>query len=241
MRFTWVFAFTGILSTFSTPVHAGSASDFWYFTPNEIEIAYRYQASYGKGLQQPLRARTCVFGAKQFPARYFDKRVQLPCRFITNTLRHLREILEIGAARYLFPLDLDHAHLAIPKKSWVERYSKLKTGEILPAMLKDPRLLALYHSAEHLKITDHKTGRTNIEAREWMEKRNILGYYDGRPVEILPPRPKGVGASIPNRYHGYGGFDFLASQHGRLAVILEDEAVEIDIKLQLGGNDSGLR
>lgn len=221
-------------------VHAGSRHNPWFFTAKEIASAYRYQENFGVTLRRPLRAQNCMFGAEDFAASYYGARVRLPCRFITETLRHLREILEIGAARYLFPLDLDHAHLGIPKKLWREKYSKLPGGKILPAMLEDPELVALYHSAEHLTVVDPKTKRVNPAAKEWLEKRNILAFYEGDPITILPPHPKGNGVSLPERYHAYGGFDFLASRHGQLGVILKDDAILIDIALQIGGPPPGL-
>lgn len=221
--------------------HANSMRNPWFFTAKEIASAYRYQENFGAPLRRPLLAQNCVFGAEDFAALYYGAQVRLPCGFITETLRHLREILEIGAARYLFPLDLDHAHLGIPKNLWREKYSKLPGGKILPPMMEDPELVALYHSAEHLTAIDPKTKQANPAAKEWIEKRNILGFYDGDPVTILPPHPKGHGVSFPERYHSYGGFDFLASRHGQLGVILEDNAVLIDITLQIGGPPQGLQ
>jgi hypothetical protein len=212
----------------------------WHFTAKEIEIAYRYQQNYGKGFKRPLKAGSCAFGVDNFSAELFGKQHQLPCRFITETLRHLKEILEMGAARYLFFLDLDHAHLAIPKFSWRTKHSKLPSAKILPAMLKDPRLVALYHSAEHLMPVDPVCATANPEVEEWREKRNILGFYDGRPIKILEPSPKGAGVSVPDNYWSYGGIEFLASRSAGLAVILEDEAVAVDIRLAIGGDGAAM-
>lgn len=234
----WILA---LLGGEAAIVHADSRQNPWFFTAGEIAAAYRYQENFGASLRQPLRAQSCVFGAEDFAASYYGARVRLPCRFLTETLRHLREILEIGAARYLFPLDLDHAHLGISKKLWREKYSKLPSGKILPAMMQDPELVALYHSAEHLTAVDPKTKKVSPAAKEWIEKRNILAFYDGDPVTILSPHPRGNGVSLPERYHAYGGFDFLASRHGQLGVILEDDAILIDIALQIGGPPPGLR
>lgn len=212
----------------------------WEFTAQEIEVAYRYQQNYGKSLRQPLNAAGCLFGVKSFSAVFYGKRQRLPCHFITETLRHLQEILQAGAARYLFPLDLNHAHLAVPKTSWREKYSKLPSATIIPAMLHDPQLVALYHSAEHLKAPDPQADRINPAVNAWREKRNILGFYDGRPIKILPPRPDGAGVSVPKRYWSYGGFEFLSSRSARLAVILKNRAVTVDIRLELSGDEGNL-
>ena len=212
----------------------------WHFTAKEIEIAYRYQQDYGKGLKQPLKAANCIFGAEYFSAELFGIQQRLPCRFITETLRHLKEILQAGAARYLFPLDLDHAHLAIPKFSWRARYSRLPSAKILPALLKDPRLVALYHSAEHLMPVNSTRAAVNREIEEWREKRNILGFYDGRPIKILEPHPNGAGVSVPDDYWSYGGIEFLSSRNARLPIILHDQAVVVDIRLATGDDGAAM-
>lgn len=228
----WLMAFAALPTSLA---HAQDRRHPWFFTANEIAVSYRYQHNFGKGLHQPLRALPCVYGAKKFEAWYFDGMIEFPCHFIRETLRHLSEILDAGAAKYFFPLDLDHAHLAIPKKSWLEKYQKLPSGKVLPAMMQDRQMIALYHSAEHLAIKDPKTGKINQAAKLWRDKRNILGFYDGRPIEILPPHPRGDGLSVPDDYWSYGGFNFLSSPHGRLAVLSDTKSVLVDIKFQLGG------
>lgn len=211
----------------------------WYFSAKEIEAAYRYQENFGKGLKQPLRATSCIWGAEDFSATIYGEQHRLPCRFVTETLRHLKEILLAGAARYIFPLDLDHAHLAVPKTSWREKYRDLPSEQILPAMINDPQLVALYHSAEHLKV-ESAGGRVNPALRQWQNKRNILGFYDGRPIKILPPHPAGNGVSVPNIYWSYGGIEVLTSRSATLAIFLEDSAVAVDIRLDIGGDNATL-
>lgn len=98
-----------------------SDHDPWYFTTEEMEVVYRYQEMFGERLNNPLRARDCLFGKKKFVASYQRKEFSLSCRFIRETIRHLQVMLEIGAAKYLFPLDVDHAHLAIPSDLWEKK------------------------------------------------------------------------------------------------------------------------
>ena len=52
-------------------------------------------------------------------------------------------------------------------------------------MVRDPGLVALYHTAEHLRVTDRKTGALNSDAKKWQDKRNVIGYFDGRPNQDL--------------------------------------------------------
>lgn len=206
----------------------------WFFTAEEIEAAYRYQEMFGERLNNPLRARDCLFGKKKFVASYQRKEFSLSCRFIRETIRHLQAMLEIGAAKYLFPLDVDHAHLAIPSDLWEKKYSKLPRDKLLPALLEEPTLAALYHTAEHLTMNDPKTGKVNPEAKAWKEKRNVLGFYDGRPIEILPPDPTGLGANVPQPYRSFAGFNFLASPKGELFIFFKSKPITFDITFDIG-------
>ena len=211
-----------------------SDHDPWYFTTEEMEVVYRYQEMFGERLNNPLRARDCLFGKKKFVASYQRKEFSLPCRFIRETIRHLQVMLEIGAAKYLFPLDVDHAHLAIPSDLWKKKYSKLPRDKLLPALLEEPTLAALYHTAEHLTMNDPKTGKVNPEAKAWKEKRNVLGFYDGRPIEILPPDPTGLGANVPQPYWSFAGFNFLASPKGELFIFFKSKPITFDITFDIG-------
>lgn len=226
-----------VLATHAPRLRAEPQRNMWFFTAKEIDVAYRYQLSFGNGLKQRLKADACMYGAEDFVAKYYGTRHRLPCKFINDTLRHLKEILQVGAARYFFSLDLNHAHLAIPKTVWRDEYKDLPTSMILPAMLRDPRLAALYHSAEHLQIVDSPGGVVSPALRAWRDKRNILGFYDGRPIKILTPLPGGTGVSVPNAYWSYGGFEFLASHSSHLPVILDESSVAVDIKLDIGGEE----
>jgi hypothetical protein len=187
----------------------------WFFTAEEVEAAHQYQENYGERLRNPLPARDCMFGRNEITTRYNGTPFFVPCRFIMETTRHLKEMLAVGAAKYLFPLDADHAHLAIPMELSA---TKLPAEQILPALLRETQLVALYHTAEHLEISDSKTGAVDEAAKEWKEKRNVLGFFDGRPIRILPPHPAGHGVSMPAGYNSYGGFNFLSNPRGELFI-----------------------
>jgi hypothetical protein len=209
----------------------------WYFTAEEITAAYQYQQNYGERLRAPLRATECAFRDGDFPTYYRGVRSTLPCRFVTELTRHLRQMIEVGAARYLFPLDADHAHLGVPKSAWNNKYKDLPPEEIFPALVRDPDLVALYHTAEHLRITDRKTGAMSPDAKAWQEKRNVLGYFDGRPITILPPHHNGQGASMPEEYYSYSGFTFLASPRGELFLSLGTTMVTFDVAFDADHNE----
>ena len=106
---------------------------------------------------------------------YRGDRIPGPCRFIREVTRHLAAMMDVGAAKYLFPLDADHAHLGVPKKKWETKYRHLSPEEIFPALVRDPDLVALYHTAEHLRISERRTGMVNTAAKSWQEQRNVVG------------------------------------------------------------------
>jgi hypothetical protein len=112
-----------------------------------------------------------------------------------------------------------------------------RINQILFALLREPTLVALYHTAEHLKIRDPKTGKINVEVKQWKEKRNVLGFFDGRPIQILPPHPMGFGVGMPAQYESYGGFNFLASHRGELFLFVNNRAITFDVSLE---NDHGV-
>src|SRR5258706_406897 len=107
-----------------------------------------------------------------------------------NGYKQFGTAFALGAARYLFPLDADHAHLGVPTEVWAKKYSKLDASQVINGLLHEPALVALYHTAEHLDPVEAKSKESEASVRAWKEKRNVLGFFDGRPVQILPPHPE---------------------------------------------------
>ncbi len=200
-----------------------------YFTADEIESSYRYQEHFGRRLYHPLRCAECFLGKKEFVASYGGKEFPAPCSLILETVRHLREIFKLGAAKYLIPLDLDHAHLLIPSDLWEKKYRPRPGDEVLRAILREPKLGALYHAAEYLTVVEPKINRINVEAKRWKEKRNILGLHNRSPVIILPPDSLGFAVAEPEQYRSYGAIYFLASRLGELTVVMNGKPVSFDI------------
>lgn len=203
--------------------------DYWYFTAAEIDAAYRYQEQFGRRLHRPINPTICYFGKKEFSAFYQGKGFQAPCSFIAETKRHLKAMIEDGAARYLFPLDADHAHLAIPTEIWDTKYRNLPAGEILTKILREPQLVALYHTAEHLKVVDPKTGIELSQDKDWRAKRNVLGFFDGRPNKILPPNADGSGHDKLDQYENVGSVYFLAHRLGEIVFSIDGKSVPFDL------------
>ncbi len=212
---------TGLLLTASLTNGVGDAfavDSIWYFTADEIEIAYRYQQNFGQRLGHPLKARDCYFGKPDFIASFRGKEFVAPCPFVLQTTRHLKTILEKGAAKYLFPLDLDHAHLAIPTNLWREKYNQTSGREVLQQILREPTLVALYHTAEHLSEGNRKNSPMSAQAENWKAQRNILAFYDGRPLQILPPYPDGSARERVDGHQTVVTFFFLEHPLGELIV-----------------------
>jgi hypothetical protein len=177
----------------------------------------------------PLKPVACFNGNTEFLASFEGKEFLAPCRFIIETIRHLKQILEKGAAKYLFPLDADHAHLAVPLDVWNTKFRDADRAKILPALLREPTLLALYHTAEHLTDMDPKTEKVDADARLWKERRNVIGFYDGRSIIIMSPQPHGSGSPAPDGYHSCATFHFSAHRLGELIFMAIGKAVAIDI------------
>src|SRR5258706_8018287 len=140
-------------------------------------------------------------------------------------------MLALGAARYLFPLDADHAHLGVPTEVWAKKYSKLDASQVINGLLHEPALVALYHTAEHLDPVEAKSKESEASVRAWKEKRNVLGFFDGRPVQILSPHPEGFGVGMPEGYVTYGGFSFLAHHRARARLFKGDTVLPFGVRL----------
>ncbi len=234
VRFLKLWSCALLLGLFVTSPSARAADNEdaysrWYFTADEVAAAYQYQQNYGERLRAPLRAGECVFRNGEFSASYRGSKIVVPCRFVRQVTRHLKEMLDAGAAKFLFPLDADHAHLGVPKEAWDRKYKDLLVEQLFGELVRDPGLVALYHTAEHLRVTDRKTGALNSAAKKWQDKRNVIGYFDGRPNKILPPQDNGQGASMPADHYSYGGFTFLASPRGELFLSLGASMVTFDV------------
>ena len=212
---------------------AQSAGDSWYFSAAEIGSAYQYQENYGGRMRNALPAFSCMTGKADFAATIHGVPVRVNCRFVNQVTHHLKGMLDIGAARYLFPLDADHAHLAVPADVWSEKYEKLSAAQLMPALLNEPKLVALYHTAEHLEPEARIKGSEDIAVRRWREQRNVLGYFDGRPLQVLPPHPEGFGVGLPDGLVSYGGFNFLASPRGELMIVQGQRVISFDVSVEM--------
>jgi hypothetical protein len=199
--------------------------DRWFFTANEVADAYRYQQQFGARLRNPLEAQTCFEGKNDFAASYQGKRFVAPCRFIGETIRQLRELLESGAAKYLFPLDVGAADLAVPADIYASKYKQLSKEEILPALLREPTLVAVYHTAVHL---DPEVGNQDSRISVWGKKRTVAGFYDGRPNQVLSRSGGGVDHATEGLVR-LGSFSMMGHFLGEVSFIVNETVVTFDL------------
>jgi hypothetical protein len=203
-----------------------AGDDQWFFTGAEIANAYRYQQQFGARLRSPLEPQTCFQGKKDFGASYQGRRFVAPCRFVGETVRQLRELLESGAAKYLFPLDVDSADLVVPADVYASKYKQLPREEILPALLREPTLVAIYHTAVHLNpdVGDPGSGMSG-----WGKERAVAGFYDGRPNRALSPRSDGGVDYQPQGLVRLGSFTMMGHFLGELTFVANDTVVTFDL------------
>jgi hypothetical protein len=219
-----VIAVAMVLAVCEGSSHAGD--DPWFFTANEIAKTHKYQQQFGARLRNPLKPEECWYGRTEFSASYQGKQFAAPCRFIAETIRQLSELLESGVAKYLFPLDVGHADFGVPLDVWENKYAKLPREDILPALLHEPTLVAVYHTAQHLVPLVNKT---NSGTSVWGQRRTAVGFYDGRRTEALAPRSDGALAHKPDGFHWLGGLTLMSHYLGELQFIADGTVVMFDM------------
>jgi len=207
-----------MLAVFSGTAFAGS-DDPWFFTSDEIASAYSYQQQFGARVHNPLDPQACFRGEKDFSAFYQGNRFAAPCRFVHETVRQLRELLESGAAKYLFPLDVAGADLALPAEVYASQYKNFPRDEILPALLREPSLVAVYHTAVHLNSAAGK-------------RRAVAGFFDGQSNRILPPGADGRLDYDSLKLIRVGGLSIMAHFLGEITFVTKDSAVTFDLSFE---------
>ena len=181
---------------------------------------------FGARLRHPLEPQTCLQGKKDFAASYQGRPFVAPCRFVGETIRQLRELLESGAAKYLFPLDVDAADLAVPADIYGSKFKQLPREEILPALLREPTLVAIYHTAVHL---NPEVGHKGSGMSVWGKTRTVVGFYDGRTNQVLATRSDGGVDHEPEGLVRLGSFTMMGHFLGELTFVVNDTVVTFDL------------
>jgi len=218
-----------VVLLFISTGHAACRSNPSSPTANQTEIASGYRNQFGQPLSRHLKAVDCFSGRTEFVASVHGKTFLAPCRFITETTRHLKEISESEGGNSVSRLYADHGHLAVTSELWEQKYRKLPNDQILPVMLRDPSLVAIYHGACSLPIVERKTAGGTPKAKEWDKKRSVLGFYDGRAMENLPSLKHGAGLDQAQHYSLFTWFFISPHPFGELSFSVKGKSMAFDI------------
>jgi hypothetical protein len=184
----------------------------------EVASGHRPQS----GIESP-RANLidCFSGETEFVAIAQGMRFLAPCRFVKQTTEHLKKILKSEGAKQPFALDVDHAHLAVTAETWDGKYRNMHRDEILPVLLRDTSLVAIYHSVCHTPIADRKNAGTTGPT--------FVGFYDGRSIQQLPSRKAGSDPAHAQYYRTFAWFYASMNKSGELVLSAKGKSAGIDI------------
>ncbi len=200
--------------------------DGWWYSAEQMRELYEREYNGPKILENRLIVkRSGVIG------RYDGKELAVPQRFVDSTLANIAGLLERKAARYLFRLDAAHGHFFVPAERYRTRYGALAGAAEVEVLARDRMLGILFHNAEHLKLDPN-----NPEDALFNARRNVLGWYDGRPLEILPSPPGGETKwsvpDLPGAMHNLSPYPkFAAHKTGAFSVWHRGKRVRLDVSL----------
>ncbi len=197
----------------------------WFYTLEEMQKIYEQEYN----SEQKLLRNIIKKRGNEWIGQSGGKEFIIPQSFIDQTLTHFKEMLEKNTARFLFRLDASHGHFFIHDSIFERSYASLKSYETVSLLVSDKNLGVLFHNSEHLKVEEG-----DKDAQELYLRRNVLGWYDGRPLEILPlpTETKSTAASSPQGTHNVGPLlSFAAHKDGELAITVGNKEIRLDISL----------
>lgn len=217
-----------------TPVYS---DDFkWGYSLGDIQE--RYKAIYGSGKRLGRRAFwNPKTGRLELP--YDASRggnVPLPENFVRAVIGHVEEAFASTYVDALIFPDMGHSHFLVPEELWKEKFDAYPVSafnKLYEAMMSEPRLEVLYHTAEQLK-TREKDGALVADPRTQFryKTRNIVG---GNPGPLRVEQNPESTANTVNGVDGYkwwgGGFNISASKDGCFAASVGGRTVRFDLSL----------
>jgi hypothetical protein len=187
------------------------------FTAPEMKGAFERNYRNGKRLKGPVEIKkdgTIIAVSNSFDGAV---RVSVPRKFVDTLRGNLIAMLSEGAARFLFFPDMGHCHFFGPRSIKEERLS-LSPEERFNSLLNDPRIGALCHGSEYLAIRRNESQ----EVLDWQRKRNVIIWFDGRGIEILPLPSDGIVVNISD-LSGMSelecGLSFAANSNGAFILV----------------------
>jgi len=201
------------------------ASDFrWGYTLEDMNS--RFDELYKSGKR--LTGRAYYEPATDqfiFPHKELNgdiTKIVIPPRFIASVAQHAEEGLARSYVDAIFFPDMGHSHFFMPQAFYDEVIRPIPGRDRkarYEAMMQNPELKILYHTAEQLHMKDMDTKK--LEAGQYLQwryyTRNLVGYTDGSgKVEIhklLNENFNTVRNYPGHRYWG-AGFYMSASENG---------------------------
>lgn len=206
----------------------------WFYTLNEIGELYSKEYSQGKRLVNHIRPKNGVYIAP-----YNGEYVVVPKRFISLLINNIQTMVNNGLAKYVFRLDCFHGHPFVTDEKFEKTYKSLTLLEMTEEYAQDESLGVLFHNAEHLALRNPPiTGTVDLEAWGLIRKRNVIGWHNGRPMEIIDLKDveissdkKSFTAGIPDGYRNVGSITFKATKNGEFQMKVDSKIIRLDISL----------
>ena len=206
--------------------------DGWFYTLEEIKRQYLVEYAEGKRLSNYITEKN-----GSYITSCNGDYIVIQETFITQSLHLIQALLEQGLARYIFRLDAFHGHLFVPEHVYIKKYLNMPTKKMIKHFTNEDSLGLLFHNAEHLALRNPKeNGPVDPQAEALIEKRNIIGWYDGRPFEVVRPAEdivlterKVFTATTPDGYRNVGVITFKATSNGEFSIIHKSVEIRIDI------------
>lgn len=202
------------------------------------DIKTRYEEIYASGKRLGRRASwNPKTGRLELP--YDDARggpVVLPERFARSVISHVEAAFAASYVDALIFPDMGHSHFLIPEALWKSKfdsYPVARFSQLYTAMMSEPKLEVLYHTAEQLKTRqDDGSLVSDARTRFRYETRNIVGGNPGGLKVLQNPESRANTVSAVKGYFWWGGgFNISASQDGCFAASVGGKTVRFDLSL----------
>jgi hypothetical protein len=158
--------------------------------------------------------------------------IQIPLAFIHALSRNIEIALERGYGEFLFYPDLGHAHLLTPET----KNFKINSPSDYEALLAEPELQFLYHTAELIQMREGLLGP--LKTDPWLQwryfSRNCLSPMsasENLAVLIEPHAAFNTVREIPN-YSEKGRVYFSASKEGCFPITTKGKTLWFDISFE---------
>lgn len=233
-----------LLTIFTVTIGGGYRStkkSTWYKTCNEVDELYEKHYNRNECVHIQNYIHEMKDGKYIANIKYSDEDenqyIEVPVSFIKHILNHLEKSIENGWVKYIFWADLNHGHLCMEREYWDKKYigHTDPTHEYLTRMLEEDqdKMVILYHAAEHFYYDDPA-------CLEPIKTRNVLGWFDGRPIELTYPKdddPEKIReantAGDPDGYDRKWFIGVTASKYGLFAIYPNGKEIRLDITFQV--------